>query len=236
MSFPFFPLVLSFLAGLLLAANRPWPPGFGFPAVLIPLGLAWMFLGKRRLGEATAFAWIACAALGGVIFSAEEAAFARNPLSRIPPYAYIDIVGTVARSPSPGIDRDYLVLSVARISQGGRETAARGRIRVAVAHSTVSAARPDMLVGDEIRVAAQIVPAKEYRNFEEPFARRYLRTQGLHALAATKSPFLITTIRSGPAFSPRRAVSRLRRAFLRRIEAGFADPRAPGGLSADAPA
>jgi len=42
---------------------------------------------------------------------------------------------------------------------------------------------------------------------------------------------LITRIRAGPVLSPRRIISRLRRAFLRRLELGFAAPGAPGGIS-----
>lgn len=227
---PFFPLALAFVAGLLFAAHRPWPPGIGVPLLVLALALGWRFFAQNRLQAAAVCALAAAGALGAVVYSADDARFAGNSLSGLPVYSYVDLYGTVVRSLSPGIDRDFLILHVSRVSHLGRETAADGRVRIAVAHSTVSAGRPDILVGDELRVSAQIVPPKEYRNFEEPFSRRYLRSQGFQALAATKSPALITIVRAGPRYSPRRIVSRLRRSFLRRLETAFGASDAPGGI------
>jgi competence protein ComEC len=231
MSCPFFFLALSFIAGLLFAAFRPWPPGLGIPVVLLPLGCGWLLWGKSRIQTAAAWAMAAAAALGALVYAAADSRYEENGLARLPAFVYADLRGTVVRSLAPGLDRDYLTLQVSRVGQGGREIPMSGRVRVSIAHSASGAPRPDVLVGDEIRIAAQIVPPKEYRNFEEPFSRRYLRAQSLHALAATKSPLLLTMIRPGPAWSPRRFISRLRRACLRRIERAFAAPAMPGGIS-----
>jgi competence protein ComEC len=230
MSCPLFVLALPFIAGLLLGAHRPWPPGFGALLLVLPLALGWRFFARNRLGGAAACALAASLALGAVVYSAAESRFSSNPLSRLPAYAYIDFYGTVDRSLAPGIDRDFLVLRVERIGRLGRELAADGRVRIAVARTSGSAARPDVLVGDAVKVSAQIVPPKEYRNFDEPFSRRYLRSQGFQALAATKSSALVTMVRAGPKYSPRRIVSRLRRSFLRRLEAAFAAADSPGGI------
>ena len=227
---PFFPLALAFVAGLLLAAHRPWPPAWGALLLVLPLVLGWLLFARNRLGGAAGCALAASLALGAVVYSAAEARFAANPLGRLPAYAYIDFYGTVDRSLAPGIDRDFLVLQVERVVRLGSEIAASGRVRIAVARSPASRARPDVLVGDSIKVSAQIVPPKEYRNFDEPFSRRYMRSQGFQALAATKSPALVSMVRAGPGYAPRRIVSRLRRSFLRRLEAAFAAPEAPGGI------
>ena len=227
---PLLVLVLPFIAGLLLAADRPWPPLLGASLLLIPLVLGWRLFARNRTAGAAVCALAASFSLGAEIYSAAEARFAANPLSRLPTYAYVDIYGTVDRSLAPGIDRDFLVLQVARIGRLGREFPASGRVRIAVARSSVTAPRPDVLVGDEVKVSAQIVPPKEYRNFDEPFSRRYLRSQGFHAQAATKSPALVTLIRAGPRYSPRRIVSRLRRSLLGRLQTAFADPASPGGI------
>ncbi|MGD0783300.1 MAG: ComEC/Rec2 family competence protein, partial [Candidatus Aminicenantales bacterium] len=230
MSCPLFALALPFVAGLLLGAHRPWPPALGAFLLVLPLALGWRFLARNRLGGAAACALASSLALGAVVYSAAEARYAANPLSGLPAYAYIDFHGTVDRSLSPGIDRDFLVLKLERIGRLGRVMAASGRVRIAVARSSASPDRPDVLVGDMVKVSAQLVPPKEYRNFEEPFSRRYLRSQGFQALASTKSPALVTMVRPGPKYSPRRIVSRLRRSLLRRLEAAFAAPDAPGGI------
>ena len=230
MSCPLFALALPFVAGLLLGAHRPWPPALGALLLVLPLALGWRLFARDRLAGAAGCALAAALALGAVVYSTAEARFAANPLGRLPAYVYIDFYGTVDRSLAPGIDRDFLVLRVERMVRLGHEIAASGRVRIAVARSPGSPPRPDVLVGDSIKVSAQIVPPKEYRNFDEPFSRRYMRSQGFQALAATKSPALVARIRAGPRYSPRRIVSRLRRSFLRRLEAAFAAPEAPGGI------
>ncbi len=230
MSCPLFALALPFVAGLLLGAHRPWPPALGALLLILPLALGWRFFVRNRLGGAAACALASSLSLGATAYSAAEAGYAANPLAGLPPYAYIDFYGTVDRSLAPGIDRDFLVLRIERIGRLGRLIAASGRVRIAVARSAASPGRPDVLVGDTVKVSAQIVPPKEYRNFEEPFSRRYLRSQGFQALASTKSPALVAMVRPGPKFSLRRIVSRLRRSFLRRLEAAFAAPDAPGGI------
>ncbi len=230
MPFPFFVLGLFFAAGAWGASFAPWPLPALAPAILLPLGLAWRAWVRGSDRAAFFFLLFSASSLGLAVFSEAEARYARNPLRSWPEDAYADFRGTLVRSPSPGIDRDRLDLRVERVDALDRSLSARGRVRFSIPHSPLSSAPRDLLAGDRVRLAARLLAPRDYRNLEEPFSGRFLRTQGLHAMAATKSPLLIEKTGTGHRFSPRRLVSGIRRTCLRRIEAAFGDPSVPGGL------
>lgn len=230
MLFPFFVLAVSFVAGVWTAMFAPWPAAVSAAALLLGLGSAWWcFL---RQNDFKSFVLILAAAftLGGMLYSGAERRFDRHPLRAFPTDVYADFEGTLAGTPSRGIDFDRFDLRLSRVVRAGLTSSVAGRIRVSVPCSPNARGRRDLVAGDRVRVSARILPLREYRNFAEPFSLRFLKTQGLQATAATKSALLIEKLEAAPAFSPRGLISRLRRSFLDHIETGFADPDAPGGI------
>lgn len=231
MAYPVLFLTIALASGIAAAealALSPLP-------VLTGLGVSLVFsvfFFRRNKTTASFIVLLAAAAfLGAGVFAVWNDGYERNALRSLPSGEYFDFVGTVVRSPSPGLDRDDLYLRIQAVSISGTERPMSGRMRIAVARSEQGGRLPDLLVGDLLRVPAQITPPSEYRNFAEPFAPRYLKNRNLHVLGSTKSPLLVERIGRGRTLPPLRWISRIRRACLRRIEQAFASPASPGGLS-----
>lgn len=228
MAFPFLFLALSFASGILYSHLAPLPlapAGVGLAAVLV---LAWIAYFLKRNLACFALVLTATMFLGAGVFTLFDGQFEKNALHRLAETSYADFTGVLYRSPSPGLDRDYLYLRVEKIFYQNREEPVSGNLRISVPHSTEFPARLDFVSGDRVKVSAQIVPPQEFRNFKEPFSRMYNKTQLLHNQAATKSPLLIQKIASGDPASLLRMISVLRQNCQREIETDFAagqDPR-----------
>jgi competence protein ComEC len=192
---------------------------------------AWAFYALKKNRPAFGLTLGAAFFLGATLFAADNARFDKNLLHALRPAGYADFTGVLERSPSPGIDRDYLFLRVESVWANNEEKRLAGHLRVSVLRSTESAPLHGFYAGDRVKVSAQITPPHEYRNFEEPFSRTYLKTQLLHNVAATKSPLLVEKIAPAPALSPRRTMSALRLACQTKLERFFAAPGAPGSLT-----
>jgi competence protein ComEC len=231
MPFPFFVLVVPFVAGVWTAVVAPWPAAASTAALLLGLGSAWRSFLRQNDSKSFFFILAVSFTLGGVLYSGAERRFDRHPLRAFPADVYIDFEGTLAGTPSRGVDFDRLDLRLSGVVRAGLSSSIAGRIRISVPRSPNARGRRDLVAGDRVRISARILPLREYRNFDEPFSTRFLKTQGLQASAATKSPLLIEKLGSGPALSPLCIISRIRKAFLDRIETGFADPDAPGGIN-----
>lgn len=230
MPLPFLLIGPAFAAGVVLADLGAFGPAFSVPALAAALASAWLFWLKKKSAPALAALLSAVVVLGLLRASDVEARFAGHPLKGVPPGAAVDFFGRLDGSLSPGPERDAFPLLVDKAVFRNRTIAARGRIRISVPRSREFPRRLDLLVGDRLKVSAQIVPPREYLNFAEPFSRRYLLAQGLDAVAAAKSPLLVEKLSAGAAWSPRRWISRIRRACLRTIERHFSDSAVPGRL------
>jgi len=229
MPFPFFFIALSFIFGLWLSefASLPLPPAAaGLAASLV---LAWIFFGLKRPRACLSLLFVAIAFLGAGWFAHFNHRFEANGLHRLPAGSeYADFTGILVRSPSPGLDRDYLYLRVNMMSAAGLETSLSGNLRISIPRSADTAGLPELYAGDRLKIAAHIAPAREFRNFNEPFARMYLKTQLLHNFAITKSALLVEKVRSGPGISVVRLMSILRLKCQGKIERYFpskTDPR-----------
>ena len=115
--FPFLFLALSFAVGIWLSDLAPFPlaPGsVGLAAVarprLDPLSPS------KRTGAAFGLVLVATMFLGRGVFTAFDGRFERNALHRLAETSYADFTGVLYRSPSPGLDRDYLYLRVEKVS------------------------------------------------------------------------------------------------------------------------
>jgi len=124
---------------------------------------------RQRPPQSAAICGLAAAGtLGALVYSDAEARFAANPLSRLPPML-ISIYSerSSGRCPRdrPGLPHPSCFPRLAPRSRnrGGRPGPHRRRA------FDRFGGRPDILVGDELRVSAQIVPPKEYRNSKSRF-------------------------------------------------------------------
>jgi competence protein ComEC len=234
MPFPLFFIALSFIFGLWLSefASLPLPPAIaGLAASLV---LAWIFFGLKKPRACLSLLFVASAFLGAGRFAHMNHRFDANGLHRLPAgNEYADFSGTLVRSPSPGLDRDYLYLRVEKMSAAGQETSLSGNLRISIPRSAETAGLPEIFAGDRLKIAAQVSPAREFRNFNEPFARMYLKTQLLHNLATTKSALLVEKTRSGPGFSVVRLMSILRLRCQRKIERYFPSKTDPRQLTSE---
>lgn len=233
MAFPFLYLALSFAAGIWLseAAGIPLTPAV--IGLIASVALSWIFHYLKRTRACFVLLLLATVFLGSSVFVSFNARYEGNALHRLKETSYADFTGVLYRSPSPGLDRDYLYLRIDQMTLGPKEESVRGNLRLSVPHSTEFPGRLNLTTGDRLTVSAQIVPPLEFDNFEEPFSRMYLKTQMLHSLAVTKSPLLVQKIGGGHPLSILRLMSNLRRSFLRKIEENFASPQDPRQLTAE---
>ncbi|MCX6559306.1 MAG: DNA internalization-related competence protein ComEC/Rec2 [Candidatus Aminicenantes bacterium] len=230
MSSPFLPMASAFLAGVWIGEATHGPAVIFLALAVAALGLAWREYRRRREIRAAVWALVVCTTLGAAILAETEARFAGHPLRALPAGSAIELTGVLAETPSLGIDRDQLILRAERAVSAGRVVSVVGLARISVPRTPFSGRLRIYRVGDRLRLAATVLPPREFANFSPPFSERYLRTQGLNLLAAVKSGLLIERTSSAPGWSPRRLISSLRRAFLDVIGTGFSDPALPGGI------
>ena len=233
MAFPLLYLALSFALGIWLSEAVSVPLAPAVVGLIASIALSWIFYALKKSGACFALLLLATVFLGSSVFVSFNDRYEGNALHRLKETSYADFTGVLFRSPSPGLDRDYLYLRVEKIAVGNREERMAGSLRVSVPHSTEFPGRLGLTTGDRLTVSALIVPPLEFNNFEEPFSLMYLKAQMLHSLAVTKSPLLVQKIGAGHPLSILRLMSNLRRDCLRRIEENFASPQDPRTLTAE---
>jgi len=233
MAFPFLFLTLSLIVGIWVSNLTSLPLTLAASGLAAACVLAWFFYALKRSKACFFLILIATMFLGSSVFTLFNDRFDRNALHRLQETAYADFSGVLTRSPSPGLDRDYLYLRVEKMSFQNKEERLSGNLRISVLHSIEFPGHLNLSTGDRLKVSAHIVPMQEYRNFQEPFSRMYLKTQLLHNLAATKSPLLVQKIGSDRQASLLRFISTLRQRCQRAIEQHFASPQDPNQLSAE---
>jgi competence protein ComEC len=230
MSFPFLYLAIALAGGIALGKTFSLSLSAALIAAGAALAAAWILYRMKRTAAAFAALLAATTLLGAAGFARSDLRYESNPLRALPESVYGDFRGVLTRAPAPGVDRDYLFLRVESVDIGGTEKRTDGNLRVSVARSAEFKLPAGLAAGDVVKVGAQLVPPLEFRNFDDPFSRMYLRTQLLHGQASTKSPALVerTGRRSG-VFLLLRPISRLRIAFQGRIERSFASPTGEAG-------
>ncbi|MBN1939346.1 MAG: DNA internalization-related competence protein ComEC/Rec2 [Candidatus Aminicenantes bacterium] len=231
MAYPLLFPTIAFIAGLAAAAElSPSPAAVLGPAVFA-LAAAWFCYSRRWTRIAFLCLLAASAAAGAGALASFDRAYEQNPLRHLPRGEYFDWTGTAFRSPEPGLDNDFIYIQAESVEARGEIHAVSGRLRISVGRSDQGAHLPEIVAGDRLRISAQIVPPAEYRNFRKSFTPAYLKSRKIHALASAKSPLLVQRLGPGRIFPPLRWISRLRRTCLSRIDALFAIPGRPGGLS-----
>ena len=231
MRFPLLFLASCLAFGIWLADLTDVPAAVSAAGLAVSLAGAWGLFLRHNHGTALATLLAAAVFLGASLFAAATVRYERNSLRSLAETTYADFTGVLTQTPSPGLDRDFLYLSAETASGRGAPAPVDGNLRVSVPRSAEFPTRLDFRAGDRLKISAQVVPVREYRNFTEPFSRMYLKTQLLHNLAATKSPLLVEKIGSAPRTSLRTLVSGLRLAFQRTIERDFASAASESGLT-----
>ncbi len=229
MAFPFLFLSLSLAAGILFF-HYLCP---SLPTIIALFGVslisAWIFYFFKRNKRCLTFILLSTLFLGASLLGLVDKNFNQNSLHNLHYEDYIDFYGTLAKSPSLGQDKFWLLLKVERASFQKKEKKIKGNLRITVYNSSPSISARNLLVGDKIKVSACLTSSRGFRNFNRPSLNLYLKTQKIHRRAISKSPLLIEKIKSGKRFSLLRAISWLRQSLQQKIEEHF--PSSAASLS-----
>jgi len=221
MLFPFLYLAASLSLGIFLGSLLSTDLIFPVAALLASLGGAWLAYWRRRERLAFALGLAATLVLGWSLYAQSEVDYERNPVREFSLESYCDFSGRLYRSPSYGIGRTLLYLRVEKIRFQDRDVESRGNLRVAVLHASAYPSPLRLKTGDRITASAQVIPARDFRNFGESRLAGLRKNQLIHNYAVTKSALLVDLSRRARRASPLRQVSTLRQALQKRIEEHF---------------
>jgi len=224
MPFPFLFLALALIAGIAAVSASVLPASAAAPALIASLLGAWFFFILKKSRAAFSFLLAATVFFGAAVTAYRNQQYETNALRTLKLAEYADFFGTVVRSPGREIDRDSILIEVEKVRSAGKDEEVGGRLRIMVPRSTEVPPRPELFTGDKIKVSARIYGSKDFNNFNSPFYARYLKSQGIHNRAFTKSPLLIERTASGKRASVFHAVSVLRQALQKQLERYFPAP------------
>jgi len=226
MAYPVFYLALFFMGGILAAPVLNLPVGAWAYCVGASLFLAWACLFRyRSLSKALCCLLLTQFCMGAGLFSYHDRAYHQNRLHTLRFADYLDVEGTLYRSPAERGDRDHLYLRVEVLHIRKKHVSLRGNLRVSVPRSPSSSLPSRLLIGDRVRIAVRFLPFPGFRNTPGGSLELPYQIQNIHRLAFTKSPLLVERFARGRAGSPKRAVSALRKRLLGTISERFQDPR-----------
>jgi competence protein ComEC len=221
---PFVYLAVSLSAGILLGSRFAPGPVVAVIGLLTCLAAAWLAYILKRNTLSLALALLTAVFLGANIFSLADKDYEQNPLRKVTFSGYADFCGRLYRSPSFGIGRTTLFLRVEKISFQGRKVRAQGNLRVSVLHPSAYPSPLEFKTGDQVQVSAQLLSARDIRNFGGNRMTDLRKRQRVHAQAVTKSALLVEKLPGPGRPSLLRSVSSLRRACQGQIENYFSLP------------
>lgn len=218
-------MVLALAAGIFWASALTFPTLVLTYAMVLALGLAWLsFLLFRRMTLSLVMLLAASSLAGALLFTKHNQDYEINGLHTLQVSGYADFTGTMNKSPSPGLERDVLLLRVESLGTQGKVRPVSGNLRVSLPHDSEFSLPEKLHVGDRIRVAGRLSSSRGFRNFNAPSLEMYWKSRGIHAKAFAKSPLLVERLRRGPQYSPRRLISIFRQKWQEIIEAQFGLP------------
>jgi len=224
MAFPFIFIVVSLSAGILLSSFLSFPlQGFIF-GLTIGVSCAWIFFILRKNTLSFISILLATVFLGSSLYSVFNSEYEKNSLYRLDHASYADFYGKLYKSPSRGQDRDYLFIEVTKVLYQNREEKVSGNLRIGVLRSSQTGSHLNLFTGDKIKISAQLLPSRDFRNFKEPPLKRYLKTQNIHNRAFSKSPLLVEKLEAGKKYSLLHLISVLRQKLQQKIETHFPSP------------
>lgn len=169
---------------------------------------------------------LAVAAAGAARAAQHDRAHEANALHAFTSGGYVDVEGTLRRSPEREPDRDILILRVHSIRDAGREQAVRSNLRLSVPFARGVRPRLALHAGDRVTASVRFVSGASFRNFGGFSYERYLKGLNVHRRATTKTALLVRKTGGGRAGfgSVKAAVSRFRCAIQSRLERLFPAP------------
>lgn len=229
MAYPLLYVALSYILGSLIAARSSVPCGAWAICVLASLFLAWTwFYRDISLRKSWKVLLLVVFFIGAGRLSHENHAYHTNSLYKLRFDGYLDIEGTLFRSPQPRPDRDLLSVRVQHLSFLNQRFTHQGNLRVSVPRSQNAELPACLQVGDKLRISARLLAFPGFRNFGAGPREQPYQILNIHRLASTKSPLLVERIALGNPWSLARAVSGLRTRFQTTIETQFQIPGSEG--------
>jgi competence protein ComEC len=221
MPFPFLFLAVSLASGILLASLVSLPFFICVFGLALSLAASWLVFFLKKNRAAFILILVASLFLGIALYSQANKEYERNPIKRFDFNGYADFYGRLYKSPAYGVGRTYLFLRVEKISYLNKEEKAAGNLRVSVLHPAQYPSPLRLKVGDNIKVSAQVLPVRDFRNFGEPRLANLRKNQKIHNHAVTKSPLLVELLEKRAPFSIFRLISSIRRNLTQKIEDHF---------------
>ncbi len=222
MPHPFLYLAAALSAGILARSAVPASPLVCIVPAGVSLAAAWTVFLSRRHHTPVFILILTCAFfLGAGFHSQAEHEFSNNGLRRIQETEYLDFTGILYKSPSFGIDNDYLYVKVNQVHHSGKNLSVSGRLKVSLPRSAHSPRLKHLLAGDRLTVSARLIHSRGFKNFKQPTRDFYLKMDHIHKQAFCKSPLLVHKKKAAPVLSPRRFFSGVRLRIQSVIETYF---------------
>ena len=221
MSFPFLFLALSLASGILFSSFLSFSQLSWILSLVASLACAWLLFSVRKEKISFAFILLATFFIGASLYALADRDFEDNSLRRLTLPSYADFYGKLYKSPSRGLDRDFLYLKVERVSYQNEELKVKGNIRITVPHSAEFPLPSGLVSQDEVKISARLLPQKGFQNFGTFSMTSYLKGLHIHHRAISKSPLLVKKLKPGKKYSPLRLLSILRQNLQHKIEEHF---------------
>jgi competence protein ComEC len=226
MPHPFLPLTAALAGGILFHRVIPIHPAVFSGLACASLISAWaLFLFRRRMFPVFILILFCSFFLGAGFYSHTETAFAQNKLHNLHAENYLDLTGTLIKSPSFGIDNDYLYVKVTKIRAFRKTIPVSGKLRLTVPRTDYSLRLKKIFAGDKIQASARLNNSRGFKNFGLPGRDFYLKADHIHRQGFCKSPLLIHKISNAPPLSTQRLFSFCRMKIQSAIETYFSGPR-----------
>jgi len=221
MAFPFLFIALSFASGIFFSSLCGIPLSMLLILLFISLLSAWIHLiSLRKNKSAFTLLIISTFLLGASLYTQSNNTYEKNPLCSFEEESYVDIEGTLYKSPSFSTDRAYLYIKTKEISCRNKTEKIKGNIRISVPKGQHSDALHKLLVRDKVEISAKLSASPVFRNFGYPQSNVFLKFRKIHKTGFAKSPLLVKKTATG-SISPFRALSRLRQILKKKIEEFF---------------
>lgn len=215
MTHPIAPVAISFGIGTLIGLFFPFHPLYLKPFLPGLIIFSWyLFLKKFEISSfnLVIIGFFLC----GLILSHERKdKWNENPLRYFNYKEYVDLVGTVFKSPE-SVEGGYnIYIKVKKISFERKEIPLKGKVRLFV--SKTHTKLPELFPGDEVLISAQFTERGRYSN-PESRVDRALMIKGIHRTGKVKSSYLIKVLKSGSNWDIRRFFSKVKFSISKRID------------------
>ncbi len=224
MPFPFLFLALSLALGILFSSLLSFSLLSLVLSMIACLGCAWLLYPLQKHKLSFLFVLFTTFLFGASLYTFSSRSFEENSLRKLKQTTYADFYGTLYKSPSFGIVKDYLFLKVKKVVYQNKEEKINGNLRITVPRSSEFPAPLSLYARDKVKVSARFLPYKSFQNFKTFSLDAYLKSQKIHNRASAKSPLLVEKIESGKKYSPIRLISVIRQKIQKKIKKHFSSP------------